>query len=99
MVNTHFKTFKAWNQKQLDKMAHGKNYMVIPNYDSYYVSTNGVVMSGKRTRLVPLFEHDNGHGYMFVVLTDENGIARECYIHRLVAITYIPNPMNKPSRW
>ena len=91
------KKTKLLNQKQLDKLQQDNHYNVIPNYSDYFISKGGNVVSNKRGRFVPLFEHDNGTGYMFVVLTDNNGIAKERYIHRLNAITHIPNPMNKPE--
>lgn len=37
----------------------------------------------------------NGYGYLKVRLTDENGKAKNLYIHRLVAEHFIPNPENK----
>lgn len=39
---------------------------------------------------------DNGHGYKIVNLSKEN-ITNLCYIHRLVAETFIPNPDNLPQ--
>jgi len=49
------------------------------------------------TRVLPRREKkpsDNGAGYLFVQLYRENK-ATPCYVHRLVAIAFIPNPENK----
>lgn len=40
--------------------------------------------------------HDNGNGYLFVGLWYNNKTNTE-YIHRLVATTFIPNPLNLPQ--
>lgn len=35
-------------------------------------------------------------GYMVVSLRNDEGKPKKCFVHRLVAITYIPNPLGKP---
>jgi len=91
-----YSTFRVWNDKELEKFKRGRTFMAIPNYDGvYHVSENGVVVSVKRGRFSPMFESDNGNGYLIVMLTDSNGKVHKEYVHRLVAITYIPNPHNK----
>lgn len=39
----------------------------------------------------------NGYGYLKVRLTDINGKAKNLYVHRLVALHFIPNPKNEPQ--
>ena len=39
---------------------------------------------------------DNGHGYLQVGLS-KNGEYKKCYVHRLVAETFLPNPENLPE--
>lgn len=41
-------------------------------------------------------QHDNGRGYLFVSLWKDNKTKKE-YVHRLVAITFIPNPEKLPQ--
>lgn len=41
-------------------------------------------------------QHDNGRGYLFVSLWKDNKEKKE-YVHRLVAITFIPNPEKLPQ--
>lgn len=82
----------------------------IPDYDGLYQgSTFGRVRSVDRVieivingitqkRLVRgkvLTGGQNGHGYIFVYLS-KNGKVSRFYIHRLIAITFIPNPCNYP---
>lgn len=37
------------------------------------------------------------YGYGHVSLTDDSGIAKRTWVHRLVAMAFIPNPENKPQ--
>lgn len=62
----------------------------------YQVSSEGRVKSlvrkGKRQEVI-LKQHNNGHGYLIVVLT-RNSISKTFKVHRLVAQAFIPNPQN-----
>ena len=44
--------------------------------------------------IMPQF--DNGRGYLFVTLYKDNKGKRE-YVHRLVALAFVPNPDNLPQ--
>ena len=71
----------------------------------YVVSSSGVVKrigdeSGRLVRKIigpdgEIPERDNGNGYKMVQLR-LNGKMKNMYIHRLVAMAFIPNPENKP---
>lgn len=41
-------------------------------------------------------QHDNGKGYLYVSIS-VNGKRKREYVHRLVAMTFIENPENKPT--
>lgn len=62
----------------------------IPDFNEYLVSTNGVILN-KRTRK-RLSPNNNGFGYLQVQFKDK----RNYFVHRIVALTFIPNPDNKP---
>ena len=67
-------------------------------YDNYQVSNFGRLMSlnyrgtGKAKLMEPF---DNGCGYLKVELS-KNKKTKRCYVHRLVAETFLENPLNKP---
>lgn len=70
-----------------------KTFKPIPGYEELYaVSTDGEVFSIKRKIL--LKQRRDKRGYLRVNLSKE-GEVKTCYIHRLVALTYLPNPENK----
>ena len=66
--------------------------------DYYYVKENGEIWRkvGKRCRVERLLKPRNsGKGYLYIAICGE-GFIKKMYIHRLVALTYIPNPDNLP---
>ena len=66
----------------------------IKGYEGLYAITScGKVWSYKSKRF--LTPRINDKGYLRVALSKE-GQAKDFYIHRLVAMAYIPNPENKP---
>ena len=82
-----------------------EEWRTIPNHPYYEVSNTGKVRSVDRTIIrangIPIFlkgrvlkGRDNMKGYIKIDLKDEN--SESIYVHRLVAMTYIPNPENKP---
>lgn len=82
----------------------GEVWRDVPNYDGLYkVSNYGRVRSLERISInygqvihsKILAATDNGHGYKYVCLC-KNGEIKKSYIHRLVATTFIPNPLNLP---
>jgi hypothetical protein len=60
-------------------------------YNNYSVSAEGDIFS-KNGKLKP---QKNNNGYYRVVLC-KNGVTSRFYLHRLIAVTFIPNPENKP---
>ena len=70
----------------------------IPGFPNYTISKNGEIrkVTGKRAPQImkPKIRYD---GYYQIGLRDENGKKHWISVHRLVAITYIPNPSNLPQ--
>jgi hypothetical protein len=64
-------------------------------YTDYYVDVRGDVWSTKHKGFRKLSSAANKkQGYLFVYLTDKNGVKKKHYVHRLVAKAFIPNPEN-----
>lgn len=61
-------------------------------FEGYGITSCGRVYSFKTKRF--LKPNKNYKGYLSVCLTNSNGYKKTVAIHRLVALTYIPNPNN-----
>ena len=48
--------------------------------------------SGKRR-----FGNKTDKGYMRIAVRDDNGVSHTVFVHRLVALAFVPNPDNKPQ--
>ena len=69
----------------------------IEGYDGMYqVSNKGRVKSLKFGKEKILRPGKNGNGYLFVYLY-KNRKKKMCKVHRLVAMTFLPNPDNLPQ--
>lgn len=66
----------------------------VKNYENYIIYENGTIYSKKNKKY--LKQQLNHKGYPVVKLC-KNGVQKEFFIHRLVAMHYIPNPKNKPQ--
>lgn len=66
----------------------------IPNYPNYSIDECGTVKSVYVSKT--LKPRTAGKGYLCYQLRNSNGKKNE-YIHRLVALTFIPNPDNLPQ--
>jgi hypothetical protein len=66
----------------------GKNYI-------YQISDQGRLRSVRTT--INYLKPSKTGGYYFAHLTKNNGKSVTQYIHRLVALFFIPNPLNKPE--
>lgn len=64
----------------------------IEGHDIYRISKTGVIQNCKTSKDVPVFSDRNG--YKSVVLR-RNAKRHAITIHRLLALTFIPNPENK----
>lgn len=71
----------------------------IPGYENYLITTSGQVTSlsyGATKKPRSLKTQKSKHGYNYVVLTKDR-LHKVFTIHRLVATTFIPNPLNLPQ--
>ena len=65
---------------------------LIENSKNYFVTTDGEIYSGHRK----LKTSATGNGYARVRISYLDGTSKDCYVHRIVAQAFIPNPDNKP---
>lgn len=72
----------------------------VEGFEDYEVSTFGKIVSKNYKRKKGFKKElaltNNGHDYLNVKLPSVEG-QKTFYIHRLIAIAFIPNPKNKPS--
>lgn len=67
----------------------------IPNYEGLYqVSNFGNVKSIRNNKILSPAKHKCG--YIWVILCN-NKVRKTFFVHRLVALTFIPNEKNKPQ--
>lgn len=70
-------------------------WALIDGYKNYKVSNFGNVINTTTGKI--LKGQNNGRGYLFVSLYDENHKCKQIMIHRLVAKAFIQNPNNLPQ--
>mgnify|MGYP003312062017 CR=1 FL=1 len=70
-------------------------FKVIEEYPDYCVSTEGKVVNNKTGKFVKASRKPNG--YMQLNLVTGDGRRKKEYVHRLVAITFLPNPEKLPQ--
>ena len=68
-------------------------------FNHYFIDINGNVYNKKMQKIKSFPNKQHNNGYLQVVLQNklEGYKPKCCYIHRLVAKTFIPNPENKPQ--
>lgn len=69
---------------------------LIPGTQSYYITKKGLVRSDINGRIKYLSKWSDAKGYIRVKITINNK-ATSVSVHRLVALTFLPNPENKPQ--
>lgn len=66
----------------------------IPNYPNYAATKNGQIYSIKNQLFLKNTKKQNKY---FIVSMHQNGKQKTEYVHRLIALTFIPNKQNKPQ--
>lgn len=83
-----------------DLMPKGYHWAAIPDMDNaYFCSTEGDILSAPNSssrKWKILRGWVNTSGYKGVKIC-KNGVQKTITIHRLVSLTFIPNPENKPT--
>lgn len=69
----------------------------IPNFDGYFASTEGFIYSNKRGMLKQLKGYKSKTSEYLQVGLRQNGKTYKKLVHRLVAMTFIPNKNNLPE--
>lgn len=72
-----------------------KTLTKIPNHSKYSITPNGRVYSHKQ-RPGWISGHTDKLGYKRLNATDDSGGRSNLYIHRAVALAFLPNPEGKP---
>lgn len=65
-----------------------------PKFDKYQISNLGRVWSERKQKIMTIFKQNSG--YWQICIVDNNGKSTRFLVHRLVALVWIPNPLNKP---
>ena len=72
-----------------------KDYKIIPGYSQHQASRKGVIRRFDNHRT--LLNAPTSGGYLRTKVKEDFGGWKHMYTHRLVALTYLDNPENKPE--
>jgi hypothetical protein len=67
--------------------------MKLEGYNNYRITKDGKIFNQYNKQLK---YQDNGQGRMTVCLVNDEGKQRRLQVHRLIAMTYLPNPNQYP---
>lgn len=65
----------------------------IPGHPRYSINKSGQIINNKNIKMKPCIIHG---GYLMID-SRHNGKRKGLLVHRAVALTFIPNPLNKPE--
>jgi len=68
-------------------------WKVVENYPKYEVSTHGRIRKSNNLRILKV--QNPKHKYISPIIVNDDG-KKAVALHRLIALTFIPNPKNKP---
>lgn len=98
------RTYRGFMWQYAGEITDISDYKQIPDidghkYSKYKINTKGDVINRKNRRLMQQNESDDPDSdsdYKLVYLTSDESDSKSYYVHRLVALTFIANPDNKP---
>lgn len=67
-----------------------RDYRIIDGYNNYIIFNDGKIKNTKTKKWLKC-SYNCYNGYMYIGLYDENKKKKNYYIHRLVALAFIPN--------
>lgn len=79
----------------IDSTELKNKFINFDGYDNYMISRDGRVYGKTYRKLLKLRKQDDG--YFSVRLYNNDGKQIQFFLHRLIAILFIPNPENKPQ--
>lgn len=71
-----------------------EKWKVIEGFSKYLISNTGRVKNIVELRDLKFYD---SKGYFKIELRDDNNERKKVFVHRLVALNFIPNPSNKPQ--
>ena len=71
-----------------------EEFRIITGFSNYEISNLGNVKNKTTGKIMK--QSINVFGYYFVSMTNDKNIKQQCRVHRLIGLTFIPNPNNKP---
>jgi len=77
---------------------HMNTFHPIDGFDGYFINKNGEILSKKKCKTGRLIKPgiNETHGYYCVGLRNKDKKPKFLLVHRLLALTFIPNPENLP---
>ncbi len=70
-----------------------ESFTDIPGFSNYCINTNGTIMNKKFNKILVATKCK---GYERIKIKNDAGVFKNVFVHRLVLITFVPNPLSKP---
>lgn len=70
-----------------------ESFKDIPGFSNYSINTNATIMNKKFNKILVATKCK---GYERIKIKNDAGIYKNVFVHRLVLITFVPNPLCKP---
>lgn len=89
----YWKLVEKVKEKEKDPEEGTEDWVILPNYPSYKISKDGRIYSKKYKRILSCYKCDERKREI-VSLARKDGKITRWFVHRLIALAYIPNPNN-----